>query len=69
MKFRSKFNHGFTNCSCLHSTTQKAYKAREMDHEFTLKILKFTLNSIEKVKPDFLLSSMGMFPESNRTKS
>ena len=39
-----------------------------LDHEITLKILEFILNSIDKVKPTFLLSSMGMFPKSNRTK-
>ena len=39
-----------------------------LDHEITLKILEFILNSIDKVKPAFLLSSMGMFPKSNRTK-
>ena len=39
------------------------------DHEITLKILEFILNSIEKLKPRFLLSSMCMFPESNGTKS
>ena len=39
-----------------------------LDHEITLKILEFILNSVEKVKPGFLLSSMCMFPESNRTK-
>ena len=38
------------------------------DHEIALKILEFILNSIDKVKPAFLLSSMGMFPKSNRTK-
>ena len=39
-----------------------------LDHEIALKILEFILNSIEKVKPAFLLSSMDMFPEPNRTK-
>ena len=36
-----------------------------IDHEITLKILKFILNLKEKVKPGFLLSSMCMFPELN----
>ena len=40
----------------------------KLDHEVTLKNLEFILNSIEKVKPGFLLSSMCMFPKSNRTK-
>ena len=40
-----------------------------LDHEITLKILGFVLNSIEKVKPGFLLSSMCIFSESNGTKS
>ena len=39
-----------------------------LDHEITLKILGFILNLIEKVKPDFLLSSMCVFTELNRTK-
>ena len=39
-----------------------------IDHELTLKILEFILNLIEKVKPVFLLSSMRIFCESNRTK-
>ena len=40
-----------------------------VDHEITLKILEFILNSIEKVKPGFSLSAMCMFLESNGTKS
>ena len=41
-----------------------------IDHEITLKILEFILNSIEKVKPVFfLLSSICMFSELNGTKS
>ena len=40
-----------------------------LDHEITLNILKFILNSVEKVKPGFLPSSEFMFPESNGTKS
>ena len=39
-----------------------------IDHEITLKILEFILNSIEKVKPGFLLSSMSVFPESKGIK-
>lgn len=39
-----------------------------VDDEINLKILDFTLNSIEKTKPDFLLSTKYMFPESNGTK-
>ena len=39
-----------------------------IDHEITLKVLKLFLNSIEKVKPAFLLFSVYMFPESNWTK-
>ena len=42
---------------------------KEIHHEITLKILEFILNSIEKVKPGFLLSSMSIFSESNGTKS
>ena len=30
MKFRSKFNHGFTNRGCLHCAILKAQKARDM---------------------------------------
>ena len=41
----------------------------DINHEITLKILEFVLNSIEKVKPGFLLSSMCIFSESNGTKS
>ena len=37
-----------------------------LDHETTLEISEFVLNSIEKVKPGFLLSSMCIFSESNR---
>ena len=40
-----------------------------VDHEITLKILEFILNSIEKVKPGFLLSSVRIFPEFNEAKS
>ena len=40
-----------------------------VDDEITLKILDFILNLIEKIKPDFLLSTKYMFPESNGTKS
>ena len=40
-----------------------------LDHEITLKILEFVLNSIEKVKPGFLLFSMCKLSESNGTKS
>ena len=40
-----------------------------IDHEIALKILEFVFNSIEKVKPGFLLSSMCVFSETNRTKS
>ena len=29
MKFRSKINHGFTKCICLHYNILKAYKARD----------------------------------------
>ena len=39
-----------------------------VNHELTLKVLEFILNSIEKVKPVFSLSSMCVFPELNRTK-
>ena len=47
----------------------------DIDHEITLIILEFILNSIEQVKPGFLLSSMCMFrtnvyvPESNEAIS
>ena len=41
----------------------------DINHEITLKILEFVLNSIEKVKPGFLLSSMCRFSELNGTKS
>ena len=30
MKFRSKFNRGFTNRGCLHSAILKAHRARDM---------------------------------------
>ena len=30
MKFRSKFNHGVTNCGCLHYAILKVYKAKYM---------------------------------------
>ena len=30
MKFRSKFNHGFTNRECLHCAILEAYKASDM---------------------------------------
>ena len=30
MKFRSKFNHGFTNRGCLHCVILKTQKARDM---------------------------------------
>ena len=40
-----------------------------LDLETTQKILEFVLNSIGKVKPGFILSSMCIFSESNRTKS
>ena len=36
-----------------------------IDHEITLKILEFILNSIKEIKPGFLFSSMCMFSESN----
>ena len=41
----------------------------DIDHEITLKIFEVVLNSIEKVKPGFSLSSMCIFSESNGTKS
>ena len=41
-----------------------------LDHEITLNIFKFVLNSIEKVKPGFSFSYlMCMFPESSGKKS
>ena len=40
-----------------------------IDHEITLNISKFILNSIEKVKPGFSFFSMCIFPESNGTKT
>ena len=40
-----------------------------LDHEITLKTLKFILSLTDKLKPFFLLSSTCMFPESNGTKS
>ena len=39
-----------------------------IDHEINLKVLEFILNSIEKVKPGFLISSICMVPECNKTK-
>ena len=39
-----------------------------INHEITLKILEFILNSIEKVKLGSLFSSMCMLPGSNRKK-
>ena len=54
-------------------TQKKIWKQTELptvDHEITLKILEFILNSMKKVKSlSFLLSSMCMFPELNGTKS
>ena len=41
----------------------------KIDHDITLKILEFVLNSTEKVKHGVLLSSMCIFSESNGTKS
>ena len=56
-----------------HETTfllgQPASYSATLDHEITLNILEFILNSIEKVKPGFSFSSMCMFPELNETKS
>ena len=40
-----------------------------IDHEIRVKILEFIINSIEKVKPGFLLSSACMFSELNEAKS
>ena len=40
-----------------------------LHHEITLKIFEFIVNSIEKVEPSFLFSSMRMFPKLNWTKS
>ena len=58
------------NCySCLTRHTYVKFSQRDIDHEITLKILEFILNSIEKVKLSFLLSAMYMFSESNGTKS
>ena len=34
MKFRSKFNHGFTNRGCLHCAILKAYKGRDRQFFF-----------------------------------
>ena len=34
-----------------------------IDHEINLKVLEFILNSIEKVRPGFLISSICMVPE------
>ena len=51
MKFRSKFNHGFTNRGCLHCAIIYAYKARYVQfflqnvQNKVFKILK-TLNRI-----------------------
>ena len=39
-----------------------------IDHEIILKILVFFLNSVENVKPGFLLSLVSMFPESKGIK-
>ena len=53
MKFRSKFNHGFTNRRCLDSAILKAYKTRNMQFFFQnvqnkifkiLKIFKYNMN-------------------------
>ena len=41
----------------------------QIDHDITLKNSEFILNSIEKVKPGFLLSSMCRFLKSNGTKA
>ena len=56
----------FTWAAC--SIESAPYPAT-LDHEIILKILGFILNSIEKVKPVFSLSSMRMFAESSGTKS
>ena len=49
--------------------TRKNSLIRSIDYESTLEILEFILNSIERVKPGFFLSSMCIFCESNGTKS
>ena len=53
----------------IHGETPEAKVIINIDHEINLKILEFILNSLKKVKPGFLLSSMCIFPETNGTKS
>ena len=57
------------NCKFFGKKPPSLFIIRELDHDITLKILEFVLNSIEKVKPGFLISSMCIFSESNGTKS
>ena len=44
MKFRSKLNHGFTNCGCLHCAIAilKAYKARDTQLFFKMFKMSFS---------------------------
>ena len=53
----------------IHGEAPEAKVIINIDHEIKLKILEFILNSLKKVKPGFLLSSMCIFPETNGTKS
>ena len=54
----------------IHGEAPEAKVIINIDHEMiNLKILEFILNSLKKVKPGFLLSSMCIFPETNGTKS
>ena len=63
-RYDKKYFRSIDCYSCLTRYTYVKSSQRNVDHDITLKILEFILNSIEKVKPGFLLSS-----ESNGTKS
>ena len=49
--------------------SQRKRNKNLLDYEITLKTLEFVLNSLKKVQPDFLYSSMYIFPESNGKNS
>ena len=59
----ASFSENFTN------VLNESFLSFYIDHEITLKMLEFVLNSIEKIKPGILLSSMCIFSDSNGTKS
>ena len=43
VKFKSKFNHGFTNRGCLRCAILKAYKTRDMQFFKILKMFKHNM--------------------------